>query len=159
MATATQNFGTNTSLTVTNLHSKGDGAYWESASIDNGTVKGFWVELFITIFTSTSAAADALGYIEVFYAGSTDGGTDYAGGASGSEGTFTNSGNNNVRHMQLIDTFPCDNSETSARTFKYRTVFRDIGEDFSIVIGNQSGQSFGATTNAVEYRLHKADIA
>jgi len=158
MATITQNFGTNTALTVTNLHSLGDGSYWQSATIDNGTVKGFWVELFITILTTTTAGS-ADGYIEVYYAGSTDGGTDLAGGASGSEGAYTNSGNNNVKHMQTIDVLPCDASETTARTFKYRAIFRDIGEDFSIVIGNQSGTAIGASTNAVEYRLHKADSA
>lgn len=156
MATITQNFGTNSSLDVTNLHSKGDGAYWQSAKIDNGTIKGFWIELFITILT-TASPGSADGYIEVYYAGSTDGGTDFAGGASGTESTFTNSGNNNVKHMNTIDVLPCDASETTARTFKYRTVFKDIGEDFAIVIGNQSGEALGSTTNTVEYRIHKAD--
>jgi len=158
MATITQNFGTNNSLDVTNLHSKGDGAYWQSAKIDNGTIKGFWIELFITIKTDTNVG-DTGGYLEVFYAGSTDGGTDFAGGASGTESTFTNTNDNNVKHMQLIDILPCDASDTTARTFKYRTIFKDIGEDFAIVIGNQTGQAIASDTNTVEYRIHKADSA
>lgn len=158
MATVTQNFGTNTALTVTNLHSLADGSFWQSAVIDNGTVKGMWIELFITILTTTSAAS-AVGTIDVYYSGSTDGGTDFAGGASGSEGSFTNSANNSVNHMELIGSLYCDATETSARTFKYRLAFGPIGEDFAIVIGNNSGQALGASTNAVEYRLHKYDSA
>ena len=91
MTTTTQNFGTNTALTVTNLHSLGDGAWWQSAVIDNGTVKGLWMELFITILTTTTAGSDD--FVDVYLAGSTDGGTDFAGGASGSEGSYTVVGN------------------------------------------------------------------
>lgn len=158
MATITQNFGTNTSLTVTNLHNLADGSFWQSAVIDNGTIKGFILELFITIATTTTAAS-AVGYVDVYYSGSTDGGTDFSGGASGSEGSYTNSGDNNVRHMELIASLYCDATETTARTFKYRRNFRDIGEDFSIVIGNQSGAALASSGNAVEYRIHKADSA
>lgn len=156
MATITQDFGTNTSLTVTNLHSLADGSFWQSSAIDNGTTKGFILELFITIATTTTAASN-VGYIDVYYAGSTDGGTDFAGGASGTEGSYTNSGNNNVRHMELIASLYCDATETTARTFEYRRNFRDIGEDFSIVIGNQSGAALASSGNLVEYRIHRAD--
>lgn len=156
MATATQNFGSNTALTVTNLHSLGDAAFWQSAKIDNGTVKGFWLELFITILTTTTAGSD--GSIEIYYAGATDGGTDFAGGASGSEGGFTVVGNSDEQ-LRLIGIMPVDATETTARTYKFRIAMDMIGEDFAIVIKNSTGTGLGATVNAVEYRLNKYDSA
>lgn len=156
MATATQNFGTNTALTVTNLHSLGDGSWWQSASIDNGTIKGMWAEIFVTILTTTTAGSDAT--VDIYYAGSTDAGTDFAGGASGSEGSYTVTGNSNEQ-LKLIDSMPVDATETTARTYKFRTIVHDIGEDFAILIQNNTGTALGASTNAVEYRIHKYDAA
>ena len=156
MATTTTNFGTNTALTVTNLHSLGNGAWWQSAVIDNGTIKGMWIELFVTILTTTTAGSD--GKIDVHYAGSTDGGTDFAGGASGTEGSYTVVGNNDEQ-LELIRSIKIDASETTARTYKARLVFHDIGEDFAILIENNTNTALGATVNAVEYRIHKYDSA
>ena len=156
MATTTTNFGTNTALTVTNLHSLGDGAWWQSAKIDNGTIKGIWIELFVTILTTTTAGTNTT--VDIYYAGSTDGGTDFAGGASGSEGSYTVTANSSDQ-LTKIAAMPVDASETTARTLKFRTAFYNIGEDFSILIENNSGTALGATVNAVEYRIHKYDSA
>lgn len=158
MATTTQNFGTNTALTVTNLQSLGDASYWQSAVIDNGTVKATHAEVFITILTTTTAG-DANGTIDLYYAGSTDGGTDFAGGATGSEGTYTDTGDVDPDNLQFIRSFPCDASETAARTYKYHCFLDYLSEDFALVICNNSGTGLGATTNAVEYRLNKYDTA
>lgn len=157
MATATQNFGTNTALTVTNLHSLSDGAWWQSAKIDNGTIKGFWMELFVTILTTTSSG-DAKGSVDVYLAASVDGGTDYAGGASGAEGSYTpvDESDAQLRHLAAM---PVKADSVTARTFKFNIAVHDIGEDFSIVVENNTGVALGATINAVEYRLHKYDSA
>ena len=157
MATATQNFGTNTALVVTALHSLADDLYWQSAVIDNGTIKGFWMEVFITILTDTSAG-DAAGVIELFLAASVDAGTDFAGGATGTEGTYTDTANVDPKQLRRVGSMPCDASEVTARTYKWSTPVHDIGEDFALVIRNRSGQALGATVNLVEYRLHKYDI-
>ena len=147
-------FGSNTALTVTNLHSLGDGSYWQSAKIDNGTVKGFWAEVFVTILTTTTAGS-AAGYIELFHAGSVDAGTDFAGGATGSEGSYANTGNLDINDADVVGNMACDASETTARTYRKRFVIHNLSEDFALLIGNQSGTAIGATVNAVEYRLHK----
>ena len=156
MATTTQNFGTNTALTVTNLHSLGDGSWWQSDVLDNGTIKGLWMELFITILTTTTAGSN--GTCDIYMAGSVDGGADFEGGASGSEGSYTVTANSEDQ-LTPIGAMPVDASETTARTFKKRFVVHDIGEDFSILIENNSGTALGSATNAVEYRLHKYDSA
>lgn len=156
MATTTQNFGTNTALTVTNLHSLGNGSWWQSAKIDNGTIKGFWMEVFVTVLTTTTAGSNAS--IDFYMARSTDGGTDFAGGASGTEGSYTVTANSEDQ-LQLLASMPVDASETTARTFKYSFVVHDIGEDYSILAENNTGTALGASTNAVEYRIHKYDSA
>ena len=159
MATATVNFGANTALTVTNLQSLADGSYWQSAAIDNGTIKGFWAEVFVTIVTTTTAAADALGSIDLFMASSVDGGVDFQGGASGTEGSYAITGNNDEKHLDLVRSFSCDAIEVVARTYKYRAVLHNLAEDFALIIANQSGAALAAAGCAVEYRIHKYDSA
>jgi len=117
MATVTTNYGTNTALTVTNLHSLGNGSWWQSASIDNTSTKALWMEVFVTILTTTTAGSNA--NVDVYLAGSNDGGTDYAGGASGSEGSYTVTANSSDQ-LRFIGSMPVDASETTARTFKWQ---------------------------------------
>jgi len=155
MATRKLNPGSNTAATVTSLQSLGNNGYWQSASISNATVLGLWLELFITI--ATPATGSATGYIEVFYAGSTDGGTDFAGGASGTQGPYSTSSSNDPGAMEHLGRFPCD--ATGATSKKYRIAVPYIGEHFAIVIKNVCGASLSATGNAVEYRLHTETIA
>lgn len=150
---ASTSFGSNTALTVTNLQSLGDNAYWQSAVIDNAT-GAFTLEVFLTIATTTTAGS-AAGRVDVFLAGSTDGGTDFAGGATGSQGTYTDAANTRVRQLRLIGTMPIDASETTARTLKFHMVAAQLPEDFSLVLGNQTGTALASSGNAVEYRLNK----
>lgn len=145
-------FGANTALTVTSLQSLGDNAYWQSAKIDNAD--GLWMELFITIATTTTAG-DASGYLELYLAGSTDGGTDFAGGATGTQGTYTDAANTRKAQLRNIGTVGIDASETTARTLKFHAVVHDLPEDFAIVLGNQTGTALASSGNAVEYRLNK----
>lgn len=147
-------FGSNTALTVTNLQSLADEGYWQSATIDNGTVKGTWMEIFLTIVTTTTAG-DANGAVIVFLAGSTDGGTDFAGGATGSEGTFADTANLDHRHMRRVGMRSCDASETTARTYKYHFLVKDLPEDFTLVVKNESGTTLASSGCACEYRLNK----
>lgn len=158
MATATVNFGTASALTVTNLHSLGDGSYWQSAVVDNGTIKGMWAEVFLTIATTTTAG-DADGHVELYYAGSVDDGTDFSGGASGSEGSYTDSGDVDPDDLEIVGVMPIDASETTARTYKKRFVIPYISEDFALVIRNQSGAALASSGNAVEVQINKYDSA
>lgn len=157
MATVTANFGTNTALVVTNLQSLADDALWQSANISNDTVLGTWYEFFVTIGTTTTAG-NALEGMDIGIAGSTDGGTDHAGGASGTEGSYTDTANQ-FRNLSPKLFMPIDASETTARTFTHHFVLYDPPEDFAVVIRNRSGAALAASGNAVEYRLNKHDSA
>lgn len=157
MATATQNYGTATVLTVTNLHSLGDNAFWQSGEQDNSTVKGFWAEVFLTIVTTTGVG-DANGVINLrMGAGRLT--AELAGQMTGTEGTYSDTLNLDYRHTTPIASFSCDAIEATARTYKYRAVIRDLPEFFALLIENKSGQGLASSGNEVRVRVHKYDSA
>ena len=157
MATTTVNFGTVASHSITN--DLGNGLWWQSVKIDNGTVKGIWAEIFVNIVTTTTAAANANGTVDIYLAGSLDGGTDYEGGASGTAGSYTptNAGGGD---MQFIGAMRVDAIDTTAKTYKKRYVINDLPEDFALVVENNSGQAIATGgNNFIEIRIHKYDTA
>ncbi len=157
MATATQNYGAPANLTVTNLHSLADDAFWQSDEQDNSVVKGFWAEVFLTIVTTTSVG-DSNGVINLrMGAGRVT--TELAGQMTGSEGTYDDLLNLDFRHTTPIGSFSCDASEASARTYKYRTVIHDVAEFFALLIENKSGVALASSGNEVRVRIHKYDSA
>ena len=157
MATATQNYGTTTVLTVTNLQSLGDDSFWQSASIDNTTIKGFWMEVFITVVTTTTAG-DANGVINLRMAASEDD-TIFAGQLTGTEGSYSDTLNLDYRHTTPIASFSCDALETTARTFRYRAVIHDVPKYLALLIENKSGAALASSGCVVEYAIHKYDSA
>ncbi len=158
MATATQNKQATQVLTVTALHSLGDDAFWQSDSVDNNTILAFWAEIFITIVTTTSAAADALGVINLRFAASEDD-TIFAGQLTGSEGSYADTANLDHKHTDHVRSFSCDAIETTARTYRYRAIVHDLPRYFALLIENKSGQGLASSGNVVEYSLNKYDSA
>jgi len=157
MATATQNYGSTSVLTVTNLHSLGDDAFWQSASIDNTAIKAFWAEVYVTIVTTTSVG-DANGVVNLRMAASEDN-TLFAGQLTGSEGSYADSLNLDHRHTEAVRSFPCDAVETTARTYRYRAIIHNLPQYFAFLIENKSGTAIASSGNVVEYALHKYDSA
>ena len=157
MATATQNYGGAANLTVTNLQSLGDDAFWQSAEQSNASIVGFWAEVFLTIVTTTSVG-DANGVINLrMGAGRLTG--QLAGQMTGSEGAYSDTLNLDHRHTTPIASFPCDAVETTARTYKYRAVIHDVPEFFALLLENKSGVALNAAGNEVRVRIHKYDSA
>lgn len=156
MATAEQNFGTTSVLVVTNLHSIADDAFWQSVKVDNSVIKGFWLEVYLTIVTTTTAAADALGVINLRLAASEDN-TLFAGQLTGVEGAYSDTLNLDHRHTTPMASFSCDASETTARTYRYRAILHNVPEFFALLVENKSGAALAAAGNVVEYRINKYD--
>ena len=153
MATATQVYGATNILAVTALHSLGDDAFWQSAKFSNTTIKGFWMEVFLTIITTT-VAGDANGVINLRMGVSEDD-TLFSGRLTGSEGAFADTLNTDHRHTTPIDSFHCDASETTARTYRYRAVVHDLAQQMAFVIENKSVEALAGSGNVVEYVIHK----
>lgn len=157
MATATQNYGTTTVLTVTNLHSLGDDAFWQSQKVSNNVVLAFWLEIYLTIVTTTTVG-DANGVINLRLSASEDD-TLFAGQLTGTEGSYSDTLNLDHRHTAPVASFSCDAVETTARTFRYRAVVHDVPAFFALLIENKSGTAIASGSNVVEYRLNKYDSA
>ena len=151
MTTTTKNPGTLTALTVTNLQSLTNGAYWQSAVIDNSTIKALWAEIFLTIVTTTTAAS-AIGAVQAYIAAYNSVDTAYVGGASGSEGTYTIVGDSNDQ-LQSVGRVRIDATETTARTYRTRLITHDLPDKFAVILLNNTGQALG-TGNAVAYQLN-----
>lgn len=153
MAITDKNRGTFTALTVTNLQSLGDGAHWQSAGINAGGA--LEVELEIVIATTTTAGS-ATGVAEIRIARRAN--TAYAGGASGSEGSYTEGGDNRLELMDLVASMVVPADETTARTFRRVIKFDDPSEFFAIVITNSAaggtGTGFASSGCSVGYRLN-----
>ena len=154
MTDTTPSYGASpTALTVTNLQSLADGAFWQSAAQDNDTAGAMLVRIFLTIVTTTTAAA-AVGDIRLLVAGSVDGGTDFAGGASGTEGAYTVVGNSDD-HLTLLDFITIDATETTARTYEIEVVLENVPKDYSLIIEQNTGAALASSGNSVEILIEK----
>ena len=137
--------------TVIALNSLASTAYWTSPNFDNDINLAFEVEIFITILTTVTAGTT--GSCNVYIAGSVDGGTDYAGGVTGTDAAWTPLGDD-VSHLQALGSLKYT-SEVLARTQRKRFVLSNVPKDFKIVIYNGTGAALGATTCAVEWNAIK----
>jgi len=140
---------------VTALNSLADAAYWVgggTTGIDNSTQLAYEIEMFVTILTTTTAGSD--GSVDVYIAGSVDGGTDFAGGiTTESDATYTPAGDD-VSEWTFVGSFTYT-SETTARTLNKRFLIDDVPKNFKVVIFNDTGTALGATTCAVELNAIK----
>ncbi len=157
MATVTQNYGDTTVLTVTNLHSLVDDGFWQSIKSPNDVILGLWMEIYLTIVTTTGVG-DANGVINLRM-GTSEDDTIFSGQLTGTEGTYADTANLDSRHTTPIASFSCDAIETTARTYRYRAVVHDIPKHFAFLIENKSGQALASAGNVVEYAIHKYDSA
>jgi len=137
---------------VTNLNSLADATYWVSADVDNGTALAFEIEVFATILTTTTAGTT--GSVDVYIAGSVDGGTDYAGGiTTQADATYTPLGDD-TSHWKFLGSLTYT-AEATARTMKKRFMIYDIPQNFKLVVYNKTGTALGATTsielNSIKY--------
>lgn len=170
MATATQNYGTYTAMTVTNLHSLATDtadpfAGWQSDKVDNvASVKAQDYEILVEIAAvNTAPAGNKAVYVYAIpwtYDGSAwhpaDNGTATA--PTGSEGTMNISEPNNMRLLGVLS-YTTQNSKL-AGVFNLSNAFgSSMPDGFSIAIRNETGMTFAASANIVAYRAIKTDIA
>jgi len=129
---------------VTNLASLAAGAYWVSTDVDNDTALAHEIEAFISLLTTTSLGID--GGVDVYIAGSVDGGTNYAGGiTTESNATYTPVGDD-VSHWDRLGTMNYS-AETTARTMKKRFNIMDIPKNYKYVIYNRTSVALGVTVS------------
>jgi len=133
-----------TAPAVTALASLASGAYWVSPDVNNNTELAHEIEMLLSILTTTTLGAN--GSIDVYIAGSVDGGTVYAGGVTTeSDATYTPTGDD-VSEWYYLGGMTYT-AETTARTLQKRFSLSDIPKNFKYVIYNNTGAALGATVS------------
>lgn len=156
MGTTVTNFGAVVSHNITSTLAAG--AWYQTNKIDNGVIRAIWAEVFVTLTTDAGVASLPSGTLDVYIAGSVDGGTDYSGGASGGEGVYTPT-NGDGYDMQLIGSVPANAQDAFSVTYKKLFIIDNVPEHFKIVVENNTGLPLAAPTGTIEIRLHKYDIS
>lgn len=148
-------WGSEATLTVTNLHSLGDGNFWQSAAQTIGSNEISHL-IQCTLRTNTSAGS-ATGYCNVYIAASVDDGTTYEAAAGGSEGSYapsTPSAAEQIKSAHKLGSVPMKADETTARAytrmFAVEAALGVIPERYSIIIENKTGQALDSANNVVK---------
>ena len=154
MAVINPSYPALTALTVTNLHSINDGVYWESDDIANATREAVWLEILVTIVTTTTVG-DVLGYCDIYLAGGLDGGTDFAGRADGVESAYAPAPGaaDHAKNLRYLGRMAIRAEETTARTFTQHFIVPafTVPRSWAVVIDNETGTAIASSGNLVEY--------
>ncbi len=136
-----------TALTVVNLNGLANGAYWVSPDVDNNTILGIEIEALLTLVTTVLAGVN--GAVQIYIAGSIDGGSNYAGGiTSESDAVYVPLGDD-VSHWSPNNVISYT-SETLARTPKKRIVVNSpVPRNFKFIVFNNTGTPLDAAGNSI----------
>jgi len=140
-----------------------DGAYWQSAAVDNSSDKYIDALLGGSIRVSTTSPITVGGTIEIYAYGSWDGGTTFTAGCSGTDSSYTADGEEGL--LRLVETIVVDATLTADYVFGPISMAGVFGGTlpvkWGIVVANNTGQSLdGTLTNhKVEYQGIKFDSA
>lgn len=159
--TFTQEYGTYTALTVTNLNSLASSATagWQSARIDNRTTKADDYEILVELdMANTAPANDRAVYVFISAAvhdGSAwhqaDGGTTTM--PSGSEGTYTIAGVTTTNNLDLLRALAYTTQNQNVQgVMRLSDIYDTMPDGFSIIIVNYTGAALAASANIVAYR-------
>lgn len=137
-------YGTSNQVITITLASLASGSSRQSAVVDN-TANLFLDVLFQLVLKTGAASVVATGYVNIWVYGTTDNGTTYGDGATGSDAAFTATVPSNLRLLGSMNTV------ANATTYKSNpmSVAAAFGgvlpQKWGIVVENQSGGAFDAT--------------
>ena len=142
MAVTTITYASDSAVTLT-LASLADGAYRQSTVVDNNTNGYIDVQVSGGITTGTSPTADE--NIEIYaYA---DAGTDYTGGASGTDSAYTAAGDEN--QFKLIAVIVVNGTSDNEYIWGPVSISQAFGgltpKEWGIVVRNNSGVALNST--------------
>lgn len=154
-------YSSETSMTVTNLHSLASSATagWNSAAVDNTGTIYIGAEVTITLDPANTAAANSKAFI--IYAYGSNNNTNYGttgastGGTCGTEGALTfpdvTTNPNNLKRLGVINYINADVVQSA--TFNVESVFGGrLPAYWGIAIVNHSGAALAASGNSVKWR-------
>lgn len=142
MADIKTKYGTSNQTITCTLASLGNTSLRQSTVIDNTT--NLFLDALVELKIKTNAAGtSSTGYVAVYAYGTVDGGTDYTGGASGTDGAYSNLKDNLV----LIGTISATaNATTYIKHFSIASAFGgNMPAKWGIVVENQTGAALDST--------------
>lgn len=142
MADVTQKYGTTNQTITLTIASLANASSRESTVIDNGTTLFLDVKIALKIKTNASGTSTT-GRVDVFAYGTADG-TNYSGGATGTDAAFTA----NLDQLVYLGSVPAvANATTYTALFSLSRGFGHGGipAKWGIVIQNNSGAALDAT--------------
>ncbi|MDE1766573.1 MAG: hypothetical protein KGI27_09945 [Thaumarchaeota archaeon] len=144
MSTIKSLYGTNNQAITITLASLTNAAFRQSTAVDNTT--NLFLDALVSVVIKTAAAStSSTGYVAVYAYGTTDGGTHYTDGASGTDGAFTPTTPPNIRLIGLINAVA--NSTTYVGgPFSVAAAFGGVLPDhWGIIVENETGATLDAT--------------
>ncbi len=146
-----QAYGTQSTLTcslntLTNTSSRQSNALTNTNQVATGI--GFRdVQILVKIKTGTGTSST--GTVNIYVAGSIDGGTTYNGGASGSDGSYTVNGN----EIPLGVIYANADATVYEGLFSVRLAIGAVPQNMSVIITNNSGASLdGSAGGTIQYQ-------
>lgn len=155
MANVALAYGSQNSLTVTNLHSLANSAttVWRSAAVDN--TSDLWEDAQVVVTLAFSGTAPGNSRCAYVYAYSGDG-SDYARPANGSEGTTTIPDvTTNANALRLLGVVPYNTTGETVRTcaFSVAAAFGgSLPPKWGVCIVNHSGAALASSGSSVVWR-------
>lgn len=139
----TQYGASNQTITITIASLANNGA--QQSNVISNTSDLFLDDLVFLKIKSPASSTSASGYINVYAAGSCDGGTLYSDGATGSNGSITLTSPPNVKPIGIINVV-ANGTTYYAGPFSVGSAFGGIlPEKWSLIIENKTGGTLDTT--------------
>jgi hypothetical protein len=151
-------YGTSNQAITCTLTSLANNAQRQSTAVDNTTNKFLDALVFLKI-KSAAASTSGTGYFNIYAYGTSDGGTTYSDGATGTDGSITLTSPPNMRLIGVVNMVA--NSVTyEGGPFSVAAAFGGVLPDhWGIVVENKSGAAFDGTTASAWYQGAYATVA
>lgn len=137
-------YGTNNQAITVSLNSLASAAAWASTAVDN--TSNLFEDALVTVIIKTGASGTAAtGYVAIYAAGTSDGGTTWPDNATGTSGAVTQVVPPNAK---LIGTMNCVANATvyNSNAMSVAAAFNGIlPAKWLIIISNQTGHALDAS--------------
>jgi hypothetical protein len=151
MSNIKEAFGSNNQAITCTLTSLASNGQRQSTAIDN-TSNLFLDALVFLKIKSNAAGVSTTGFINVYAYGTSDGGTNYSDGASGTDGAITLTAPPNMRLIGVINVV-ANAVSYSGGPFSIAQAFGGILPDhWGIVVENKSGAAFDGSIASAWYQ-------
>lgn len=149
--TTESKYGTNNQSITCTLTSVTNNTQWGCTAVDNTSNLFLDVLVFIKIKTSSSALSTG-SFLNVYAAGTADGGTTYSDGIACSNASVTLTSPPNVKLIGIINA-PSTSTTYNAGPFSVAVAFNGILPDhWCIVVENKTGQTTDASVGSAWYQ-------